>query len=56
MNATLQAAQFQDWVGRTETRDDVISKPPLVALSALLDRDDPEPRAGDAAAPLAHWL
>lgn len=47
---------YHDWIGRTETRRDVVTAAPLVALSALLDRDDPAPRAGDAAPPLAHWL
>jgi len=45
-----------DWVGRSETREDVVTAAPLVALSGLLDRDDPPPRPGDAAPPLAHWL
>ena len=45
-----------EWVGREETREDVVTAAPLSALSALLDRDDPPPRAGDAAPPLAHWL
>jgi 3-methylfumaryl-CoA hydratase len=49
-------AGLRDWIGRGETRDDVVTAAPLVALSALLDRDDPEPRPGDAAPPLAHWL
>jgi 3-methylfumaryl-CoA hydratase len=44
------------WIGRTETRQDTVTAGPLVALAALLDRDDPPPRAGDAAPPLAHWL
>jgi 3-methylfumaryl-CoA hydratase len=44
------------WIGRTETREDTITVAPLVALSALLDRDDPTPRPGDATPPLAHWL
>jgi 3-methylfumaryl-CoA hydratase len=44
------------WVGRTERREDVVTAAPLVALSALLDRDDPRPRPGDPAPPLAHWL
>jgi 3-methylfumaryl-CoA hydratase len=47
---------FRQWVGRTETRQDVVTAAPLIALSALLDRDDPGPRAGDPAPPLAHWL
>jgi 3-methylfumaryl-CoA hydratase len=44
------------WIGRTETREDTVTAAPIVALCALLDRDDPEPRAGDTAPPLAHWL
>jgi 3-methylfumaryl-CoA hydratase len=47
---------FEGWVGRTQVREDVVTVAPLVALSALLDRDDPIPRPGDAAPPLAHWL
>jgi 3-methylfumaryl-CoA hydratase len=48
--------QLSAWIGRSETREDTITVAPLVALSALLDRDDPHPRVGDAAPPLAHWL
>jgi len=49
-------AQFRDWIGRTDVREDVVTAAPLVALSALLDREDPPPREGDAAPPIAHWL
>jgi 3-methylfumaryl-CoA hydratase len=49
-------AHLKDWVGRAETRNDVVTPGPLAALSALLDRDDPPPQPGDAAPPLAHWL
>jgi len=49
-------APLREWVGKSETRHDVATAVPLVALAALLDRDDPEPRAGDSAPPLAHWL
>src|SRR6185295_5808440 len=48
--------RFREWIGRTEERADEIAAAPLVSLAALLDRDDPPPRAGDAAPPLAHWL
>jgi 3-methylfumaryl-CoA hydratase len=48
--------RLEDWVGREEERHDVVTAAPLAALGALLDRDDPPPRAGDAAPPLAHWL
>ena len=45
-----------EWVGRTETATDTITAAPVAALSALLDRDDARPAAGDAIPPLAHWL
>ena len=47
---------YHDWTGRTQRRDDVVTVAPLVALAALLDRDDPPPCDGEAAPPLAHWL
>jgi 3-methylfumaryl-CoA hydratase len=56
MNDALPFAKLTEWIGRTETRSDVVTAAPLVALAALLDRDDPAPRDGDAAPPLAHWL
>lgn len=49
-------ANLQDWIGREERREDFISPGPIAALSALLDRDDPAPRPGDAIPPLGHWL
>lgn len=49
-------AHLQSWVGRTETIWDEISPAPVVALSATLDRDDPQPHAGDILPPLWHWL
>jgi 3-methylfumaryl-CoA hydratase len=49
-------AHLKDWIGRSQTRNDAVTRAPLVALSGLLDRDDPEPKPGDAAPPLAHWL
>ena len=48
--------RYREWIGRTEEREDVVTAAPLVSLAALLDRDDPPPREGDAAPPLAHWL
>ncbi len=49
-------SRLSEWIGRGETRHDVVTVAPLVALAGLLDRDDPPPKAGDAAPPLAHWL
>jgi 3-methylfumaryl-CoA hydratase len=47
---------FTDWIGKTETRSDIVSAGPVAALSATLDREDPEPQAGDPLPPLWHWL
>ena len=56
MSDLADLEQFRGWVGRTDVRQDVITAAPLVALCALLDRDDPAPMEGDPAPPLAHWL
>ena len=52
----LDAATLRDWIGRTERRVDRVTATPIAALSATLDRDDPQPRAGTAVPPLWHWL
>lgn len=44
------------WIGRRESRSDTIRAWPVAALSATLDRADPEPGAGDALPPGWHWL
>jgi 3-methylfumaryl-CoA hydratase len=56
MTDQVQHADLAKWIGRSETRRDTIAAAPLRELSALLDRDDPEPKAGDAIPPLGHWL
>ncbi len=40
--------KYREWVGRSEQRHDVVTAAPLVALSALLDRADPTPRAASS--------
>jgi len=47
---------LRDWVGKTETRSDTITAWPVAALSATLDRKDPEPGPGDEVPPGWHWL
>jgi len=47
---------LETWVGKSETRRDVIEARPVELLSATLDRDDPPPRIGDELPPLWHWL
>ncbi|HUL66922.1 MAG TPA: MaoC family dehydratase N-terminal domain-containing protein [Burkholderiaceae bacterium] len=47
---------LREWIGRTETRTDLVTAAPLVALSATLDRADPAPTSGSDVPPLWHWL
>ena len=47
---------LRDWIGRSETRNDEATAAPVAALSATLDRDDPQPLPGSVVPPLAHWL
>jgi len=56
MAALAELERFREWIGRTDVRQDTVTAAPLVALAALLDRDDPPPQPGDEAQPLAHWL
>jgi 3-methylfumaryl-CoA hydratase len=48
-------AHLQDWIGRTETLEDVASAVPLAGLAALLDHVVPPWPEGDVP-PLGHWL
>jgi 3-methylfumaryl-CoA hydratase len=47
---------LQRWIGRTETRSDVLSVAPVAALSASLDYEYPRALIGDALPPCWHWL
>jgi 3-methylfumaryl-CoA hydratase len=47
---------LRDWIGRSETREDLVTPAPVVAMSAMLDRDDPMPINGDELPALWHWL
>ncbi|HTQ13567.1 MAG TPA: hypothetical protein VMH86_06800 [Rhizomicrobium sp.] len=44
---------LRDWLGRTETLQDVAAAVPLAGMNALLNRDTP---VGDTVPPLGHWL
>ena len=52
----MNADQFREWIGRTETRSDLLTSVPVAALAGTLDRNDPPPRPGDELPPLWHWL
>ncbi len=45
-----------EWIGRSESRDDVVTAAPLRGLTATLDREATEFRPGMAIPPLWHWL
>lgn len=47
---------LQQWIGRSEQAEDVITAAPLAGYAAMLDRDDPYPKTGVALPPSAHWL
>lgn len=53
---SVHLEQLEKWIGRTETRADVVTPVPVAALAATLDRADPPPQPGDALPPLWHWL
>ena len=48
--------QLEHWIGRTESRTDLITSSSATRLATTLDRDDPPPQPGDALPPLWHWL
>ncbi|NRF67779.1 MaoC family dehydratase N-terminal domain-containing protein [Aquincola sp. S2] len=52
----LDIDHLKQWIGRTESRDDIAAATPVQALSATLDRDDPVPQPGDPVPPCWHWL
>ena len=53
-SASLEA--LRAWIGRKESRGDVATAWPVAALTATLDRHDPDPESGDAVPPGWHWL
>ncbi len=53
---SLDTGHLRSWIGKQETLHDQVTRFPIAALSATLDRDDPPPYAGDPLPPLWHWL
>ena len=47
---------LQEWLGKTESVQDIVTAAPVRALSATLDRDDPAPSKGAFLPELWHWL
>jgi 3-methylfumaryl-CoA hydratase len=52
----LDIEHLKQWIGRSESRTDLVAATPLQALAATLDRDDPAPLPGDPIPPCWHWL
>jgi len=53
---SIDIEHLRTWIGRSRSADDLATAWPAAALCATLDRDDPEPKAGDALPPGWHWL
>ena len=53
---SLDDAFFRDWIGKTESSQDVAAVVPLRALSATLDRDGAPIDLGSEVPPCWHWL
>ena len=47
---------FQEWIGRQETIDDLVTPTPIAALSATLNWPSERPSEGAVLPPLWHWL
>lgn len=54
--SAVDISSLQAWVGRQETRRDVITQAPVTGLSATLGYTSPRAGAGEALPPLWHWL
>ncbi|MEX0963500.1 MAG: MaoC family dehydratase N-terminal domain-containing protein [Pseudohongiellaceae bacterium] len=51
-----QDQQFQDWVGKQQTAQDILTVAPMEGLAATLDRENTAFAAGDKLPALWHWL
>ena len=47
---------FQEWIGRQESIDDLVTATPIAALSATLNWPAERPASGVPVPPLWHWL
>lgn len=53
----MSLEKLKDWIGRTQSMEDLAAPFPVRALSATFDeKNDPDPRNGDPLPPLWHWL
>ena len=54
--SSVDTQHLRSWIGRKESREDVVTAWPAIGLAATLDRADPQPKPGDAIPPGWHWL
>lgn len=47
---------FAEWIGKRETREEILSAEQALAVNAILDIEDRPPVAGDPLPPLWHWF
>jgi len=52
----MSLEKLKEWIGRTQSVEDLAAPFPVRALAATLDEGDPDPRIGDPLPPLWHWL
>jgi 3-methylfumaryl-CoA hydratase len=53
---SIDIAYLRSWVGKSESRTDIVSATSVQGLAALLDHDETEPRIGSAVPACWHWL
>jgi len=54
--AGVDLEHLQSWIGREETREDLLAPSPAQALAATLDRDPNDLAEGAVLPPLYHWI
>jgi 3-methylfumaryl-CoA hydratase len=52
----MSSQDFQDWIGRTETVEDLIALAPVEAAAAMLDDSESRFTEGSLLPPLWHWF
>ena len=52
----MSLEKLEEWIGRSQSVEDLAAPFPVRALAATFDAHDPEPRPGDPLPPLWHWL
>jgi 3-methylfumaryl-CoA hydratase len=52
----MNEAAASEWIGRSETVEDVVTASALAKMAATLGRDDAAPAAGDPVPPGWHWM